>query len=183
MRSSTYSRSAGSAPEFKVMTCSITSSRADADDLSLIVDARLNRRHRHDAVVEHGRERPIDVAFGNRAKPPRRVGLEGEADRGAVELVDRLLRSPQIVAGERRRPLDDIEGRSARLDALARCPAESRGPAAAPGRRRGAPPRGVANGPRSTSVSRSCAVDLMICFARSTSETPGSCTRIWSAAV
>ena len=38
------------------------------------------------------------------------------------------------------------------------------------------------NGPCSTSFSSSSAVDRMISLARLTSETPGSCTRIWSAA-
>jgi hypothetical protein len=37
------------------------------------------------------------------------------------------------------------------------------------------------NGPCSTSFSSSSAVDRMISFARFTSVTPGSCTRIWSA--
>ena len=118
VRSSTYSRSAGSAPEFRLMTCSIISSRLTPADLSLIVDARLDGGDRRDAVIQHCREQPADVAFGDGAKAPGRVRLEREADRRAVVLVERMPRAPKIVSGERRSALDDVEGRVARLNAV-----------------------------------------------------------------
>ena len=57
----------------------------------------------------------------------------------------------------------------------ARCPCPR-----APGRCLHAGPHALAAGPCSTSFSSSRPVDRMISLARSTSVTPGSCTRIWS---
>ena len=109
-----------------------------------------------------------------RAEPPRRVRLQREADRRPVELVERLLRAAQVVAGERRRALDDVEERACRTRSRSALPGSTSRSAAARCCRRASAASRLANGPCSTSVSRSCAVDLMICLARSTSDTPGS---------
>ena len=67
------------------------------------------------STVASGR---LMLRCGERAKPPRRVRLEREADRRPVEFVERLPRAAQIVAGDGRRALHDVEGGRAGSTAL-----------------------------------------------------------------
>ncbi len=107
--------------------------------------------------------------------------LQREVDRRLVVLVERGLRAAQVLAGDRRDLADQVvdacrRRRRALGRARARFPCR---PAAVPlycfsRSSFGAPAR-----PRRSSA-RAGAVVPMISFARSTSVTPGSCTRIWS---
>ena len=107
VRSSTYSSRQGARLECDDLLDHVLA--AHTDDLSLAVDARVDRRDRHDAAVEHGRHRAVDILLRERGKPARGVVLQGERHSWTVVLVDGLPRIAQVAAGHGGNAPDEIE--------------------------------------------------------------------------
>ncbi len=148
-----------------------------AGDASVARDAPVDSRRRLHAPVEDDGEIAADVLAGHLAEPRGALGVQREADRRPVVLVERRPRAAQIAAGDGRGLAHQVVDRAAArvADAAARAGNDFH-----PVRRLTVDEQRSfdADGPCSTIFSSRRPVDRMISFARLTSVTPGSCTRI-----